>query len=102
MGEIDRKEFFVDADTGMKLMVISKIPRIGRLGQAVLLVHGSGVGWPCWDIPLRDYSVMDFLAERGLDVYALECRDIERPGAIDLSKGNGFEYARALYHGFIG
>jgi alpha-beta hydrolase superfamily lysophospholipase len=86
MGEIDRKEFFVDADTGMKLMVISKIPRIGRLGQAVLLVHGSGVGWPCWDIPLRDYSVMDFLAERGLDVYALECRGYGRS-----TKPNGME-----------
>ena len=86
MGEIDRNEFFVDADTGMKLMVVSKIPRTARLGQAVLLVHGSGVGWPYWDIPLRDYSVMDFLAEHGLDVYALECRGYGRS-----TKPNGME-----------
>ncbi len=86
MGEIDRNEFFVDADTGIKLMVVSKIPRTGRLGQALLLVHGSGVGWPYWDIPLRDYSVMDFLAERGLDVYALECRGYGRS-----TKPNGME-----------
>jgi alpha-beta hydrolase superfamily lysophospholipase len=74
MGEILREEFFVETDTGMKLMVAARIPRTERLGQAVLLVHGSGVGWQYWDIPIRDYSVMDYLAGRGFDVYAVECR----------------------------
>jgi alpha-beta hydrolase superfamily lysophospholipase len=72
--EVVRKEFFVDAETGMRLLVVAKIPQAGRLGQAVLLVHGSGVGWEYWDIPLRDYSVMDYLAGRGLDVYAVQSR----------------------------
>jgi len=68
---IDKDEFFVKADTGMNLMVVAKTPKTGRLGKAVLLVHGSGVGYVCWDIPIRDYSIMDFLAERGLDLLGL-------------------------------
>ena len=71
MGEIHREEFFVETDTGMKLMVAARIPRTERLGQVVLLVHGSGVGWPYWDIPIRDYSIMDYLAGRGFEVYAV-------------------------------
>jgi pimeloyl-ACP methyl ester carboxylesterase len=55
-------------------MVASKSPKEQRVGKAVILVHGSGVGWIYWDIPIRDYSVMNYLAERGLDVYAIECR----------------------------
>jgi alpha-beta hydrolase superfamily lysophospholipase len=83
---IDKDEFFVKADTGMNLMVVAKTPKTGRLGKAVLLVHGSGVGYVCWDIPIRDYSIMDFLAERGLDVYAVECR-----GYGMSTKPNGME-----------
>ena len=66
MGEIHREEFFVETNTGMKLMVAARIPRTGRLGQAVLLVHGSGVGWHYWDIPIPGYSVMDYLAGGGV------------------------------------
>ena len=90
MGEIHREEFFVEADTDMKLMVAARIPRTDRLGQAVLLVHGSGVGWPYWDIPIRDYSVMDSLAGRGFDVYAVECR-----GYGKSTKPNGMEVTAA-------
>lgn len=71
---VERQEFFVDTDTGMKLMVAARIPTTDRLGKAVLLVHGSGVGWVYWDIPIRAYSIMDYLAEKGIDVYAVECR----------------------------
>ncbi len=53
--ELERQEFFINTDTGMKIMVVAKIPKSGRMGKAVLLVHGSGVGWPYWDIPIRDY-----------------------------------------------
>ncbi len=81
-----RQEFFVNTDTGMKLMVVSKIPATGRIGKAVLLVHGSGVGWVYWDIPKRDYSIMNYLAKRGIDVYAVECR-----GYGKSTKPNGME-----------
>lgn len=42
--EVERQEFYVTTDTGMKLMLVAKIPASGRLGKAILLVHGSG-----WD-----------------------------------------------------
>jgi alpha-beta hydrolase superfamily lysophospholipase len=74
MNHREEQEFFVDTEPGIRLMMASKIPKGKRLGKAVVLVHGSGVGWIYWDIPIRDYSVMDYLAERGLDVYAMECR----------------------------
>lgn len=86
--EIEQQEFFVNADTGMKLMVVAKIPQSGRIGQAVLLVHGSGVGWEYWDVPFRDYSIMDYLARKGIDVYAVECR-----GYGKSTKPNGLEVA---------
>lgn len=72
--ELERKEFVVNTHTGMRLMVAARIPITNRLGKAVLLVHGSGVGWIYWDIPLRAYSIMDYLARKGIDVYAVECR----------------------------
>lgn len=84
MRAIDEQEFHVEIPTGMKLMVKSKTPTDGRSGKAVLLVHGSGVGWIYWDIPFGDYSIMNYLARRGLDVYAVECR-----GYGESTKPNG-------------
>ncbi|MCX5831187.1 MAG: hypothetical protein NT140_04765 [Deltaproteobacteria bacterium] len=57
--EVERQEFYVTTDTGMKLMLVAKIPTTGRLGKAILLVHGSGGGWVYWDIP-------EPLAKRGM------------------------------------
>jgi alpha-beta hydrolase superfamily lysophospholipase len=74
MKHMEQEEFFVDTEPGIRLMVASKIPKEQRLGKAVVLVHGSGVGWIYWDIPMQDYSIMDYLSKRGLDVYAVECR----------------------------
>jgi len=84
MREVDEQEFFVETDTGMRLMVKAKTPKTERLGRAVLLVHGSGVGWVYWDVPFGDYSIMSYLAERGLDTYAVECR-----GYGESTKPNG-------------
>jgi pimeloyl-ACP methyl ester carboxylesterase len=83
---LKRQEFFVNTDTGMKLAVVAKMPAAGRLGKAVLLVHGSGVGWAYWNVPIRDYSIMDHLAKKGFDVYAVECR-----GYGKSTKPNGME-----------
>jgi alpha-beta hydrolase superfamily lysophospholipase len=74
MSHMEELEFFVDTEPGIRLMVASKIPKEHRLGKAVVLVHGSGVGWIYWDIPMENYSIMDYLFKRGLDVYAVECR----------------------------
>jgi pimeloyl-ACP methyl ester carboxylesterase len=74
MKHVKREEFFVETESGIKLLVVSKVAPAGRLGKAALLIHGSGVGWIYWDIPIKGYSVMDYLVDRGIDVYAVECR----------------------------
>jgi alpha-beta hydrolase superfamily lysophospholipase len=82
--EINRQQFFIEAQEAVRLLVVAKTPAKGGIGKAALLVHGSGVGFECWDIPLRDYSVMDYLARRGIDTYALQCR-----GYGESTKPNG-------------
>ncbi len=84
--EINEDTFFIETDTGMKLTVLSKSPVSEGLGRAVLLVHGSGVGMEYWDIPIRDYSVMNALAKKGLSVYLVQCR-----GYGESTKPNGME-----------
>jgi len=84
--EINRQEFFVEPQKDIKLLVVSKTPAKGAIGKAVLLVHGSGVGYEYWDIPIRDYSIMDYLAHRGIDVYAVQCR-----GYGESTKPNGMQ-----------
>ena len=88
MKEVDEQEFFVETDTGMRLMVKAKKPKTARSGRAVLLVHGSGVGWVYWDVPFGDYSIMNYLAGRGLDTYAVECRgygESTKPNGMDVT-----------------
>lgn len=81
-----QNEFLLSLETRVDLVVVEKAPETDPLGKAVLLIHGSGVGWIYWDIPFEDYSVMDYLAARGLHVYAVECRGYGRS-----TKPNGLE-----------
>ena len=99
MNNSRQDEFIVRTDTGMDLMVVSKVPETGRLGNAVLLVHGSGVGWIYWDIPFEDYSIMNFLVDRGLDVYAVECRGYGRstkPNGMEVTAGSMAEDLKSV------
>jgi alpha-beta hydrolase superfamily lysophospholipase len=84
--EVNRQQFFVETEKEIKLLVVSKTPVKAGIGKAVLLVHGSGVGLEYWDIPIRDYSIMDYLAQKGVGVYAVECR-----GYGESSKPNGMQ-----------
>ncbi|MBT5940022.1 MAG: alpha/beta hydrolase [Rhodospirillaceae bacterium] len=82
MVDIVRRDFSVTADDGVTLSVIEKSS--GEADQPkILLVHGSGVGWEYWDVPLNNYSVMDNLAAAGFDVFALECRGYGRSDKPD-------------------
>ena len=89
--ELRRREYVLKLETGVELAVLEKIPLAGRLRKALLLVHGSGVGSACWDIPVGGYSVMDYLALEGLDVYAVECRGYgrsSRPDGLEVNAGS--------------
>ena len=74
---IEKNEFFIQTDTGMTIYTVEKklkpaIPQ--KVKKPVLLIHGSGVGYGYWDIEIKDYSMMEFLARLGFDVYAVDQR----------------------------
>ena len=71
-GAIHREEVSVLTDDGVSIHVLHKFRPGGRRKAPVLLVHGTWGNSSVWDIPER--SVMNDLAERGYDVYALDLR----------------------------
>ena len=75
---IVENEFYIQTSTAnLTIYTVEKrlkIPIPQKFRKAVLLVHGSGSGYGYWDIPIGDYSMMDFLAKKGLDVYAVDQR----------------------------
>jgi pimeloyl-ACP methyl ester carboxylesterase len=48
-------------------------PSFAGSGKVILLVHGgTWSGRPDFDLQIRDYSLMDFLASHGFDVWAID------------------------------
>ena len=68
---IESRGFYVTTADGVSIFVREKF-RSGGDKVPVLLVHGTWSNSSTWDFPGR--SVMDYLAERGYDVYALDLR----------------------------
>ena len=53
-------------------------------GKVALLVHGgTWSGRPLFDLQIRDYSLMDFLAENGYDVWAIDLHGYGRSDRTD-------------------
>ena len=77
------EEFMVPSDTpGIQLYVRNKHPR-GRSTypdeNIILLLHGSiAAGEAVYDYPLGGLSWMDYIAERGYDVYLMDVRGYGR------------------------
>lgn len=42
--------------------------------HAIVLLHSAGIDYRAWDVPVKDYSLMNFFAENGLDVFAIDRR----------------------------
>lgn len=47
------------------------------------LVGGTWSGRPLFDLQIRDYSLMDFLAENGYDVWAIDLHGYGRSDKTD-------------------
>lgn len=85
---IERNEYFIDTSSGMTLYTAEKKLKGSSPSQAVLLIHGTGVGYACWDIDIKDYSMMEFLAREDFDVFAVDQRGYgksTKPNGLDVS-----------------
>jgi len=74
---IQGKEHYAMRD-GLRIFLWEKYRQdeernFSRTGKVALLVHGGQrSGRSLYDLPIRDYSLMDFLAQNGYDVWAID------------------------------
>ena len=78
VGEVTMEEFRVPSDPGIEVYVRNKHPsgmRHFTSDKTVLFVHGATYpSETAFDLPLGGISWMDYIAERGYDVYLLDVR----------------------------
>ena len=67
-------ELYLDVADGVRYYLVERYKGAAESKKAVLLLHGGGSGYVLWDIRTKDYDVMDYLAENGLVVYAVDMR----------------------------
>jgi len=87
-GEIVASEHYVLRD-GLRIYLWEKYAEnsagdFSQTGKVVLLVHGATwSGRPDFDLQIRDYSLMDFLAKNGYDVWAIDIHGYGRSDKTD-------------------
>lgn len=85
---IQSREAYVTRD-GLRIYLWEKFrpdhaADFARTGRVALLVHGGGrSGRPAFDLQVRDYSLMDFLATNGYDVWAIDIHGYGRSDKTD-------------------
>lgn len=67
-------EFYVDVADGVRYYLVERREDAAESKKAVLLLHGGASGYVTWDVRIKDYSVMDYLAERDFVVYGVDMR----------------------------
>lgn len=67
-------EFYVDVAEGVKYYMVERYEGTAESKKAILLLHGGASGYVLWDIRIKDYDVMDYLAQKGFVVYAVDMR----------------------------
>ena len=71
---IQKNEYFIDTPSGITIYTVEKKLSNSSSRKAVLLIHGVGAGYVCWDLDIKDYSLMELLAREGFDVFAVDQR----------------------------
>jgi pimeloyl-ACP methyl ester carboxylesterase len=72
---VERKDFYVPADRGIRLFVREVTSAESKQGKPVLLIHGARVpGLASFDLQVRGGSLAEDLAVRGFDVYVMDVR----------------------------
>ena len=93
---VQSSPFTVNTSDGVRIYVNHKFGP-APLKIPVLLIHGTWGNGGTWDFPGR--SVMDYLATRGYDVYALDMRGMghsDNPGYANIDISSRVEDARAV------
>jgi pimeloyl-ACP methyl ester carboxylesterase len=93
---VQSSPFIVHTSDGVRIYVNHKFGP-APLKIPVLLIHGTWGNSGTWDFPGR--SVMDYLAVRGYDVYALDMRGMgqsDNPGYANIDIPSRVEDARAV------
>jgi len=67
-------ELYVDIGGGVRYFLVERYDGTTKSKKAVLLVHGVADGHIGLDLRIKDYSVIDYLAERNFVVYAPDLR----------------------------
>jgi len=80
---IQREEYFIDTPSGVTIYTVEKKISSSSPRKAVLLIHGFGVGWACWDLNIKDYSMMELLTREGFDVFAVDQRGYGRSTKVN-------------------
>jgi pimeloyl-ACP methyl ester carboxylesterase len=80
--EVERQDFFVDGDPGVRLFVREVVIRTGTggtTGVPILLLHGARVpGLASFDLSISGGSLAADLAQLGFDVYLMDVRGYGR------------------------
>jgi pimeloyl-ACP methyl ester carboxylesterase len=76
------EEFMVPSDPGIQVYVRNKHPRdVSAFGPSKIVLYVHGATYPsetAFDLPLGGLSWMDYIAERGYDVYLVNIRGYSR------------------------
>jgi pimeloyl-ACP methyl ester carboxylesterase len=76
------EEFMVPSDPGIQVYVRNKHPRdVSQFGPAKIVLYVHGATYPsetAFDLPLDGVSWMDYIAQRGYDVYLVNIRGYSR------------------------
>jgi len=73
--QIQNFSHYIPVGTGVTLHVKEKVAHrlVGRQDtRTVILLHGGATDHMVYDVPIKDYSLMNFLAQHGYDVYAID------------------------------
>lgn len=87
--QINQREWMIPVSGGEQVYLKEKWPDVTERGPVVLMVHGyNALGHlGNYDVPVKDFSGMEFLAARGYDVFALDMRGFgqsSRPESITM------------------
>ncbi|HEX16440.1 MAG TPA: alpha/beta fold hydrolase [Deltaproteobacteria bacterium] len=72
--KIVEREFMVKTPQGIQIYVVGKRPSTGTPKGVVLLIPWVKSGSTLYNLPVKGYNLMDYLAKRGFAVYAVDHR----------------------------